>query len=163
MYNLLFFKKMLIILRWRTNHANFQLGVQYLFKYFFYSNWKQTYSLSAREWKVHSFSKGMNFTLTRVKIHFYRMISHQFHSFKSENHSLSSEFFTLFREWSLKSLFLEGTSLNFNKHKRSDHPLKRVKNSLNKSDFHSWKSGEIFTLERVKLVRYSYKSEISLL
>ena len=97
---------------------------------------KEPYSLTTKEWKVHYFSewkmfhsKRVNFTLTRVKFH-----------------SNKSEFFTLFREWSLKPLFLEWTSLNFNKHKRShskksglsDHSLKRVK----------------ITLERVKWVRF---------
>ena len=49
-------------------------------------------------------SKGVNFTLTRVKFHSYKndispMIFHSFkNSLKSENNSLKSEFFTFFLE-----------------------------------------------------------------
>ena len=116
------------------------------------------YSLTAKEWKVHSewkmfHSKGVNFTLTRVK----------FHSYKN-NISLIS----LFQEW--KSLFIEWIFHSFLRvitqttlewlllcllkfklvHSRkgdlSDHSLKRVKNPLNKERFSLLKEWNLFSL-----------------
>ena len=170
------------------------IGLYPLFLHNTVLNFKGVYSLNAKELKVHSsewtcftqkgwISRRVKFTLfewikfTQKEWLSRRVKSHPYHSIKSEN-------FTLFREWSLKPLFLEWRLLCLLRFKLvqsrksglSDHSLKRVKNSLLKErnfhswtwewNFHSWKSemGKIslllewnFTLVRVKLTLFWVK------